>query len=278
MKEKLLFSIFIVNLAFIFISFILYLFGLIQFQNTYIYTITILIALVQLFVHAIFTLTPVRGLFFITVAATLGFISETVGLRYGAVFGVPYVYAHTRFMLGGVPIEVIGFWAFFIYMGYCLSNSFLYALDIKKPQMKKKQIGLLLLLIVADALFVTAIDLFMDPLHVQMGTWSWLQKGPYFGIPLTNFTGWFQVAFISSAIFRVFEYFYPQKKSFIKPSVIGLQSINYLCFAIGFACFSLSIGMWQLTIVGSLFMFPQSLFCIYLLMKKLRIFPFTYVS
>ena len=43
-------------------------------------------------------------------------------------------------------------------------------------------------------LAMTAWDLYLDPQMVGWGFWRWEQAGPYFGIPLSNFAGWFAVA------------------------------------------------------------------------------------
>ncbi|MBK8134421.1 MAG: carotenoid biosynthesis protein [Chloroflexi bacterium] len=43
-------------------------------------------------------------------------------------------------------------------------------------------------------LAMTAWDLYLDPQMVGWGFWTWEQSGPYFGIPLSNFAGWFAVA------------------------------------------------------------------------------------
>jgi putative membrane protein len=36
----------------------------------------------------------------------------------------------------------------------------------------------------------TAWDLYLDPMMVGRGLWSWQQSGSYFGIPLSNYLGW----------------------------------------------------------------------------------------
>jgi uncharacterized membrane protein len=43
----------------------------------------------------------------------------------------------------------------------------------------------------AGAAALTAWDLFLDPQMVGEGYWRWMKQGPYRGIPLTNFVGWF---------------------------------------------------------------------------------------
>lgn len=42
------------------------------------------------------------------------------------------------------------------------------------------------------AAWMTAIDLVIDPLAAnQLGYWRWAERGRYYGIPASNFAGWF---------------------------------------------------------------------------------------
>jgi uncharacterized membrane protein len=45
-----------------------------------------------------------------------------------------------------------------------------------------------------SALAMTAWDLFLDPMMVTWGMWSWDNPGSYFGIPWTNYLGWLLVS------------------------------------------------------------------------------------
>lgn len=53
-----------------------------------------------------------------------------------------------------------------------------------------------------SALAMTAWDLFLDPMMVTWGIWDWQYHGSYFGIPLTNFLGWFIVSALITVIIR----------------------------------------------------------------------------
>jgi uncharacterized membrane protein len=57
-------------------------------------------------------------------------------------------------------------------------------------------------LMIASA-WMTAIDLLIDPLAVnKLGYWQWMGSGPYYGVPLNNFAGWFLASLIIFTIFR----------------------------------------------------------------------------
>lgn len=51
-----------------------------------------------------------------------------------------------------------------------------------------------------SALAFTAWDLFLDPQMVEWGLWIWSDTGGYFGIPLTNFAGWFLSSLLITAV------------------------------------------------------------------------------
>ena len=50
---------------------------------------------------------------------------------------------------------------------------------------------------------MTAWDLFLDPQMVGEGYWTWVRRGVYRGIPLTNFAGWFLTGLGIMALFEV---------------------------------------------------------------------------
>jgi len=55
--------------------------------------------------------------------------------------------------------------------------------------------------VLVGALWTTATDLVIDPLAVQrFGYWAWADKGTYYGIPFTNFAGWFVTALLACRV------------------------------------------------------------------------------
>lgn len=228
------------------------------------------IPVMLLIVHSLITLSKFRSAFFILLAATVGTLMEYIGLKYGTFFGGNYIYK-TQLTLFTVPVSVIFYWAVFIYTGYCLTNSFIYWLKKEKPNYKNKSIFLLILSILSDGYFVTAIDLFMDPIAIKSGSWTWLDGGPYFGIPIGNFIGWFIVTIIVVSIFRTFEYFFPKKEMFNK-SIFIIPVLGYGAMAISYFLLALNFNK-TLATVGLLFMLPQTIinlimFCRYKINKS----------
>jgi len=210
-----------------------------------------------LFFHSIWTLSFFRGIAFVLITFFMGFVSEFIGLKYGWFFGGNYAYLSgwTK-IFHGVPLVVILYWGVFIYVGYCITNSFLYWLDKSKPSRDKKDGFLLLPLIFLDGLIVTAIDLFMDPLQVRLGGWVWLDGGSYFGVPVGNFIGWFVVVIISTGVFRVYEYIRPGKLNEGLKTTLVIPVLGYGVLYFTFLISAINLKMMSLALVGSLVMLP----------------------
>ena len=110
----------------------------------------------------------------------LSFTSEFVGTSYGIPFGN---YGYTDFLgfkLGGqVPYTIPLSWFFMAYPSY-LIFSYLF------PQSNA------FLRIIMSALLLTIWDIVLDPaMSYLTNYWYWGESGPFYGMPLINFFGWF---------------------------------------------------------------------------------------
>lgn len=129
-----------------------------------------------------------RGTAALACVALLGFGVEAVGSYTGLPFGL---YAYTDALqpqLFGVPLM----------MGFAWMALIAYALELFS------RIGWPAWLeVAAAALWTTAIDLVIDPLAAnELGYWRRSSVGVYYGIPLTNFAGWFVVSLLACGLFR----------------------------------------------------------------------------
>jgi uncharacterized membrane protein len=189
--------------------------------------------LVLLTLHACRTLTIKRGLSFIILGALVGFIAEAISLHDGTLFGASYTYPHSL-SLAGVPVAVVVYWAIFIYTGYWVVTAYNYWLGKTKPNKRAGSFFALGRLILADGLAVTAIDLLMDPVQSKAGAWHWTDGGPYFGVPVGNFVGWFCVTIIVTSIFRTYEYFSSNESQDFSESIILIPILGYLLIGLDF--------------------------------------------
>ena len=220
--------------------------------------------IVCLISHAIYTLGLGRSVLFIGLAMFVGWLGETLGLIGGMLFGGEYIYADGQVNIGLVPVIVICFWGVFVYTGYTMSNSLLLWLRKEKPSIRNKKPLLLLLLLILDGWFVVAIDLFMDPLQVEAGRWTWINGGAYFGVPLGNFVGWFVLTVVITGLFRVFEYFKLRDESLIDNTVLIMPTTGYCALAAWFLVSALQVKMYYLAFCGSMFMFVNVSICLVL--------------
>jgi putative membrane protein len=127
-----------------------------------------------------------RERFLLTVALVLGFVSEYVAVECGCIFG-PYSYTEVLSpRLLDVPLVMSAAWMILV----------AYVKVMLVPLTAPAWIEV----VVASA-WMTAIDLVIDPVAAgPLRYWSWVNAGTYYGIPASNFLGWFVV---SAAIFTV---------------------------------------------------------------------------
>jgi putative membrane protein len=107
-------------------------------------------------------------------AFVFGVVVEWLGKTTGFPFG-NYFYAEQGPMIFGVPTIVpLGWWAFTM-------------IALSVPSAYKYWLA---------PLALVAWDVGLDPLMVQQGFWNFSPAGFYFGIPLSNFFGWYIAGFI----------------------------------------------------------------------------------
>lgn len=115
-------------------------------------------------------------------AAFFGFSSEIIGVCSGWPFGA---YDYTNALspkLFGIPLAIIFAWV---------------VLAVYIRQLSARLQLTMLPTVVISAAWMTLIDLVIDPLAANdLGYWRWSNKGLYYGVPASNFVGWFIVSFI----------------------------------------------------------------------------------
>jgi putative membrane protein len=134
-------------------------------------------------------------------AMVVGFLFELLGTNTGIPFGIYEYTAFEGVRIFGVPIPVILAWGIYITMAYLLSsilvrnNRWLFA-----------------------SIFLVTLDLAVDPIMVSRGLWIWYLDGgiSWFGVPYTNFIGWFIVVSLTVCIYEL---------SFSVPDFMDVNSI-----------------------------------------------------
>jgi len=117
----------------------------------------------------------------------MGFLMELVGIRYGIPFGRYRYLSFHGVSLGGVPIPIVIAWGLYLYTAYLPSLS----IDARAWR------------IAYTSLLMVILDMAADPVMVERGIWIWESSGPWFGIPTSNFSGWFITSALAVTLFEL---------------------------------------------------------------------------
>jgi len=213
--------------------------------------------IVLLILHGALVLGRRRLVYFVLFAFGVGVLFEIIGIKSGVFFGEYYYDKLAGARMYDVPLIVGAYWSVFIYTGYTIVTSFLVWTNKKKPSISERSsLVLIPFLVVLDGLVVTAIDLFMDPLRVLNGSWVWVNGGDYFGVPVSNFVGWFVVVIIVTGVFRLYEYFRPLHRDTGNSGVYIIPLIGYLGIIISFTSSAFAHNLPDLALIGIAAMLP----------------------
>jgi len=119
----------------------------------------------------------------VAITAVGGLVAELVGTEAGLLFG-DYAYSDALgpALVGTVPVAVPLAWTMMAYPAYVVATT------LARPAWLVALIGGWVLM---------AWDVFLDPMMVDLGAWTWQSTGSELpgvpGIPATNFAGWFLV-------------------------------------------------------------------------------------
>lgn len=136
-------------------------------------------------------------LIFFLITWAVSFTFENLSIATGFPFGYYHYSPSLRMMT--VPIIII--FAYFAvgYLSFALAH-------VLTGQYARKLQGKQVFLVPLIAAFIMVIwDLTIDPLSSTLhGMWVWTNPGAYFGVPVSNFFGWFLVVYIFFQIFALY--------------------------------------------------------------------------
>lgn len=169
--------------------------------------ISILLNLVFLFWNSILVKGVRRTALAFILTASTAFLAEGLGVHYGYIFGHYHYTDLLRLQVWAVPIIVCLAWEPILYAAYCLTD-FLIPSEVSRTSPWLLRILSYLVLAVIGGMATTAWDLMIDPFAVNRGWWVWEEGGAYMqaianGVPLSNFFGWWKVAFVCHLIYRI---------------------------------------------------------------------------
>lgn len=125
----------------------------------------------------------------------LSMFLEGIGVQLNLFFG-SYEYASDfGAMILGVPLTIGAAWVAIVSGSHALM---LYILGML-PRLRGW--GAFVFYVLLGALLVTGIDFVLDPVnYLVQEYWIWNEGGWYYGIPFSNFQGWFIIGFLLHAI------------------------------------------------------------------------------
>ena len=144
---------------------------------------------------------------YLIIAAAISYLWEFIGVETGIPFGS---YSYTSAlgpMIGPVPVAIPLIWCALGY--FCMQASDHY---------------------IMASLLMVSLDLSFDPVFsTSLHLWNWTGQTQYFGVPLTNFFGWF----VASLTFFVAFYYVTKQKVKSTPYAIGFYYLFGLDNVIG---------------------------------------------
>jgi len=115
--------------------------------------------------------------------------------------GFPYGLYNYSPSLGVLPVPLIIIFEYFAmgYLSWILAN-------VLTGQYSQKLKGKQVFLVPFIATFIMVMwDLTVDPISSTLqGLWVWHNPGAYFGVPLSNYFGWFMVVYIIFQLFGIY--------------------------------------------------------------------------
>jgi uncharacterized membrane protein len=178
---------------------------------------------------------------------------ECVGVATGLVYG-PYHYTDklgAKF-LGLVPYIIPSTWFMMSYPSFVIAE---WLAGPGEGSFRARRWGKIIGVAAVGGLVMTAWDLMMDPLMVAGGHWVWDKQGPYFGIPLQNFWGWWLTVFTTYALYLLIQRKAPTEIAY-DPGFDRLALISYLVTAVSMMTSALENGAGDLALIGFAAMMP----------------------
>lgn len=181
------------------------------------------------------------GLFAAGAGIALG--AELIGTSSGFPFGD---YAYTSLLgyriLGRVPFPIPISWFYMLYCALAMCSRVLPARNDGRTRW---------MWAAASAAMLTAWDVAMDPAMVQTAHWVWQQPGAFYGMPLTNWIGWFGTGLL---IARVMLAVVPPTRVVERHAGEWLPLVLYAANGVMPVAICLRDGLWWAGALGTLAM------------------------
>lgn len=195
-----------------------------------------------------------RTLAAFVITVLIAFVAEGLGVHYGYVFGHYHYSGILGVQVWAVPILVCLAWEPILYSAYCLTD-FLIPSGLKKSGSLFSRILPYLIMAALGGIATTAWDLMIDPFAVDQGWWIWEEGGPYTpyiatGVPISNFFGWWKVAFVCHLVYRIILETHPKPRRSLYLSVYGPLMLYLHLFIGGLSSILLFLKRPEVAMIG----------------------------
>jgi len=170
-----------------------------------------------------------RGiLLFMAICLVVGNVFENLGVRTGFPYGHYYFTSLMGPKISVVPVFLGLAYVGMAYLSWCLANILLTNFRSSLAGARVVTVPLL------AAVLIAAWDLAMDPIwSTVMHAWIWRNGGRYFGVPITNFFGWYLVVYIIYQSFALYVRNRPNVSQPLPPNYWHLPIVFYATSAAG---------------------------------------------
>lgn len=199
----------------------------------------LILAYAVVILHSYRVLGLKKTIIFHGLAGLIGFFAEFIGINYGYIFGGIYSYNNIFFKVYNVPLVVFFMWGVFTYIGYVFTISFFIWLGKKNP------VGIFenIIFILLNALIVTSMDLFLEPIEIYHKQWHWQIPGIFFGSPPGNFFGWMLTSGLITLLFRLYEMHSLNRSKNISGQIYLIGVIAYVTYVVSHIILGNLLGM-----------------------------------
>lgn len=216
---------------------------------------------------------------FMSMTFLFGLFSELIGVKFGWFYGNYYYTSSVpHFFFGLVPLAIPFTWTILMYIGYTLTNLLLVGFGGEKPKKTDNLwylVTMIILLSFIGGLVALNLDMILDPVAILPPSpgWVWIHGGPYYGIPISNFVGWFLITAGVILIFRVYESFLEKTNSSRELDMLQYWYliVIYLFYLLANAIKAFILGKSEYVLIGATTVGPFVLIALLALLIKFRV-------
>ncbi len=177
---------------------------------------------------------------FVVVVVIIGWSFESLSIQTGFPFGDYYYTSLMGAKIGQVPVAIMPSYFAFGYFSWTIASILI----------GKRDNGIsgsdLWVLPIVSSFVMVMWDVTMDPLcSTILGEWVWEDGGPYFGVPLSNFFGWYLTVFTFFLIFAIYLRFTKGNTDVTEITSRGFWILPILMYL------SITINYWGVWLLGA---------------------------